>query len=95
MGFPLEFHGVHAAPLAAAHERIRWAVPVPRTDRIRGRSHTCVCQEVQFELCEAGGLAFIRRLRVLQGRVVVHETEWTVTARAVRLWELLLRGRAR
>ncbi|WP_203863579.1 hypothetical protein [Planobispora rosea] len=95
MTFPPGFHGIHAAPLTTTYERIRWVVPVPRTDRIRVRSHTCICREIQFELCEAGGLAFIRRLAPLRGRDVVHETEWTVTTRAVRLWESLLRGQAR
>ncbi|MFC7718826.1 MULTISPECIES: hypothetical protein [Nonomuraea] len=48
-----------------------------------------------FELCQAGGLRFIRRTVREAGAVVVHESDWAVSAVAGRLWELLLGGHAR
>ncbi|WP_433517819.1 hypothetical protein ACQP2T_21105 [Nonomuraea sp. CA-143628] len=95
MLIPLEFHGVHLAPLGAIHKQIEWDLPTSRTARVRVRRHTCCCGNVQFELCEAGGLMFIRRLESSHdGGVVVHETERVRTAQAVHLWDLLLRGQA-
>lgn len=92
---PPEFHGEHFAPLGSVHERIDWDVPTPRTDRVRVRRHTCCCRNVQYEFCEAGGLAFIRRLEFSSGDVAIHETERLLTLKAAHLWELLLRGNAR
>ncbi|GAA2653616.1 hypothetical protein GCM10010412_021870 [Nonomuraea recticatena] len=89
------FHGAHAAAARPGHVAINWTTPTPRCNRISVRRHTCECVPEVFELCQAGGLRFIRRTVREAGAVVVHESDWAVSAVAGRLWELLLGGHAR
>ncbi|GAA4092339.1 hypothetical protein HNR30_006843 [Nonomuraea soli] len=90
-----EYHGLHIAAPAKDHDRVEWFPSVPRVDRVRVRDHTCcVCDEVVFELCTAGGLWFVRRLTV-SAPVSVVESEWQSAREAVELWRRLLRGQAR
>jgi hypothetical protein len=94
MPAPSDLHREHVFPLDPAHERIRWLTPLPHLDRVRVRRRTCSCGDVLFELCEAGGSAFIRRLEISMNKVVVHESSRLPTARAVHLWQRLRRGQA-
>ncbi|GES15221.1 hypothetical protein Amac_088180 [Acrocarpospora macrocephala] len=90
-----EVHGLHVAPAQAGCEVLLWLVPVARADRTRVRQHTCECRATIYELCQAGGLRFIRRtVRGPDGQRV-HETERLVAARAERVWLRLLLGQAR
>ncbi|MEU8248601.1 hypothetical protein [Nonomuraea sp. NPDC048916] len=61
---------------------------------MRVRDHTCDCQAVFYELCQAGGLRFIRRTSRKGGRMVVDESPWVIAAEAEALWRRLLEGRA-
>lgn len=67
-----------------------WTLAVPRTDRVRVRSHSCSCGPVIYELCTAGGLRFIRRIRTVRGRRVIEESEWTNTRECDELWARML-----
>ncbi|WP_244302048.1 MULTISPECIES: hypothetical protein [Microbispora] len=58
------------------------------------RRHTCECRPTIYELCQAGGLLFVRRTE-REGEVKVHETERLVSARIEPLWTKLLTGEAR
>lgn len=89
------FHGAHVAAAQSGCMAIDWTAPVARCSNVRVRSHTCECASELFELCQAGGLLFIRRTLRKAGADVVHESGWVVSAVAERLWELLLRGQAR
>ncbi|MEO3853320.1 hypothetical protein [Acrocarpospora sp. B8E8] len=90
-----EVHGLHVAPAQAGCEVLLWLLPVARADRTRVRQHTCECRATIYELCQAGGLRFIRRtVRGPDGQRV-HETERLVAARAERVWLRLLLGQAR
>jgi hypothetical protein len=90
-----EYHGVHVADPREGCVGVDWSEPTPRTTRVRVREITCECSSVIYEVCQAAGLMFIRRT-VRAGRsVVVHESEWSLTAEVERLWSLLLAGRAR
>jgi hypothetical protein len=86
-----EYHGLHVAPPQDGHELLAWANPTARCCRIRVRHHTCNRCTPRYELCVAGGLAFIRR----SADGETHETVWTTTAEAERVWAAMLRGEAR
>ncbi|WP_431898674.1 hypothetical protein [Nonomuraea sp. bgisy101] len=85
----------HVAQLTDAYEPIDWAIEVPRADRVRVKSYTCDCVPVFYELCQAAGLMFIRRLSRGGDVTVVHESPWMRCAEVEGLWERLLRGEAR
>lgn len=86
-----EYHGLHTAPLQDDHERLAWASPTARCERVRVRRHTCNRCAPRYELCVAAGLAFVRRS--VDG--VIHETAWTAAAETEQVWASLLRGTAR
>lgn len=89
------YHGTHITSVQANHEKIKWCVPVRRSDRIRVRKHTCDCKATIYELCQSGGLLFVRRtVRGPEGPVV-HESERLITARVETLWLKILMGQAR
>lgn len=95
MGLPSEVHGIHVASLHPAHEKLHWQKPAQRANGVRVRLHTCECKETLYELCQAGGLVFVRRsLRLAKG-TTVDETEWLMHSKALRLWQLLLLGEAK
>jgi hypothetical protein len=97
------WHSLHPAPLQDGHERLTWWPPTHRTTRVRVRAHTCECAPVIYELCQATGLMFIRRVvrsdadADADAKVEdeVRETAWLPSARTKRLWTLLLEGLAR
>jgi hypothetical protein len=69
-----------------------WLVPTRFGDHYRVRSWTCDCRKVYYELCAAGGLAFLRR--VAQGDPpTVHESARMPHAQAREMWTALLTGR--
>ena len=86
------WHGLHAVPLQVGYEPIDWQPPSPRAHRVRVRRHSCECASVVYELCQAGGLMFIRRTVRSPDGDEAHETAWLTSARTVRLWNLLLQG---
>jgi hypothetical protein len=82
----------------AAHRdcvRIDWNPVRPDVERLRVRDHTCDCQPVFYELCQAGGQRCIRRTTRKGGRVVVEESGRTVASKTDILWTMLLHGHAR
>jgi hypothetical protein len=89
------FHGMHVAPLQARHVLVEWRPARPRCDRVRVRRHTCDCRATFYELCQAGGLYFVRRTHRQDGNVVVHESPWTTAMEGEELWQCLLLGEAR
>ncbi|MFD8528609.1 hypothetical protein ACFV0L_14460 [Streptosporangium canum] len=88
------YHGVHPAAPQADYEWLMWRDCAPRADRVRIREHTCECRTVVYELCQAGGLLFIRRT-YRSDAVLMHESEWLRTADGERLWLRVLLGQAR
>ncbi|GIH75127.1 hypothetical protein [Planobispora longispora] len=88
------YHGIHPASPQAGYERLLWRECAPRADRVRVRNHTCECQNVVYELCQAGGLSFVRRIYRSDG-VIEHQTTWLRAPEAERLWTRILLGQAR
>ncbi|WP_101788782.1 hypothetical protein [Nonomuraea indica] len=85
----------HVAQPCGTPFAIDWFREQPRTERVRVRAHTCACQPVFYELCQAGGVRFIRRTTVRRGRMKAMESPRAHAVVVDHLWELLLTGRAR
>ncbi|MEU8271290.1 hypothetical protein AB0B89_29540 [Sphaerisporangium sp. NPDC049002] len=75
-------------------ERLTWLPPVDAT-RVRVVAWTCDCRAVFFELCEAGGMAFVRRTVQRNKRPEITETHRMRVRHAWDLWTSLLSGMAR
>ncbi|MEV0312046.1 hypothetical protein [Nonomuraea fuscirosea] len=86
-----DYHGWHVQPLQPDHAQVAWYEPHRRVPRIRVSVHTCGCQATVYELCAAGGQAFVRRTD--RETKTVHETAWMATAAARRIFELILSGK--
>lgn len=91
---PPPYHGIHVPPPRDDGKLIRWLLPTNRSDRVRVRRHTCECRPTVYELCQSGGLLFIRRTNREGGQVEVRETERLIAVRIEPLWTRLLRGEA-
>ncbi|MFC0862366.1 hypothetical protein ACFHYQ_08655 [Sphaerimonospora cavernae] len=91
---PEPYHGTHAAAAQPDAVTIRWLKPQPRSARIRVKEHTCECKARIYELCQAGGLFFVRRTDRAQNGQQVMETEWLPSARMRELWHDIITGRA-
>jgi hypothetical protein len=63
--------------------------------RVRVVAWTCDCRAVFYELCQAGGMAFIRRTLQRDQCPEVGETHRMRVAQARELWALILSGMAR
>lgn len=89
-----DFHGPHiGSPLPDA-EAVDWSEQVPRFTRVRVLRHTCECKPYVYELCAAGGLAWVRRTSRLGSAPSVTESDPASFSRAEALWEKLLNGAA-
>ncbi|TQS05408.1 hypothetical protein FLX08_39735 [Microbispora hainanensis] len=86
--------GIHPAAEQRECEEIEWLESLPRAASIRVRRHTCDCQPVVYELCQAGGLMFVRRYDRSDG-VLIEESEWLRPPAAEHLWTRILLGQAR
>jgi hypothetical protein len=86
--------GLHVAAAHIQAELLEWEPPIPRVNRIRVRTHTCVCQSPIFELCAAGGLCFVRRITG-ESPAVIEESAWLSARAGEKLWWRILRGQAR
>ena len=86
--------GIHPAAQQRGCEEIKWVKSRPRAASIRVRRHTCDCRRVVYELCQAGGLMFVRRYDRSDG-VLIEESEWVRPPAAEHLWTRILLGQAR
>ncbi len=85
----------HPLPLQDGHRILIWR-PLYRFERARVMAWTCSEHRItSYELCEAGGVSFIRRTVVNKGRRIVSETEAWSCEEARVVWAALLAGRAR
>jgi hypothetical protein len=74
---------------------VEWCEPLPRFQRVRVRRHTCECKPRVYELCTAGGLAWVRRTDRLKSMVKVSESHPRLVGEAEELWSMILAGRAK
>ncbi|MFI6294939.1 hypothetical protein ACIBEJ_25340 [Nonomuraea sp. NPDC050790] len=85
----------HVAAKQRGSGRLRWYALDPYGRRVRVADWTCACQATVYELCLAGGRAFIRR--TVQGEPVarMHETDWGSLGETRETWAALLAGYVR
>lgn len=83
---------IHPATASPQAKHITWTPRPDGMDRARVTQWTCAdCRKTWYELVQAGGLLYIRRLSASQDM-------WTrgmVHAEAITLWGELLNGQAR
>ncbi|GIH73112.1 hypothetical protein [Sphaerimonospora thailandensis] len=91
---PVPYHGIHAAAAQPDAVMVRWLKPQRRCARVRVKEHTCECKVRIYELCQAGGLFFVRRTDRGRSGQQVMETEWLPSVRAQELWHNIITGRA-
>ncbi|MEU8103483.1 hypothetical protein AB0C18_07135 [Nonomuraea muscovyensis] len=87
--------GRHVPAARDVEVLIDWIPETARTDRVRVRDHTCSCAPVSYELCQAGGLRFIRRTTVQPGDLQIMESPRAHATAVDDLWQLLVAGKAR
>ncbi|GGL50598.1 hypothetical protein GCM10014719_59910 [Planomonospora parontospora subsp. antibiotica] len=75
-------------------KRLDWHPP-RLGERVRVIAWTCKCRVPFYELCEAGGQAFIRRTVYEGNGWKVRETSRRRSAEAHAMWTALLSGLAR
>ncbi|GHE30251.1 hypothetical protein GCM10017673_36140 [Streptosporangium violaceochromogenes] len=85
----------HVAMAQRGHMRLVWHEPYQGVGRLRVVAWTCDCRATLYELCHAGGQAFIRRTLQLDGDRRVHETYRWPVCQAGEVWRALLSGEAR
>jgi hypothetical protein len=85
----------HVSMMRRDCERLRWNVVNSGRHRVRVVVWTCSCRATVYELCTAGGRAFIRRTVQAEPRAVVCETAWGSPEEAWENWAALLSGRVR
>ncbi|TMR89360.1 hypothetical protein EJK15_61240 [Nonomuraea basaltis] len=87
--------GVHVPELRAGYTLLKWESTRPPAERVRVREYTCDCQPTFYELCQAGGLLFIRRTRRRGREILIDESAPTRYAKAMIVWGRLLSGLVR
>jgi hypothetical protein len=75
--------------------RLRWYAVNSGRFRVRVVVWTCPCRATVYELCEAGGRAFIRRTVQAEPVATACETAWEPPWEAWENWAALLSGRVR
>ncbi|MEU9887067.1 hypothetical protein [Sphaerisporangium sp. NPDC051011] len=75
-------------------QRLVW-LPPGDSSRVRVLAWTCDCRSVFFELCHAGGMAFIRRTVQKRKAPEVTETHRMGVAEGRQVWQAILVGMAR
>jgi hypothetical protein len=56
-----DLHGRHVSAAALARTAITWTPERPH-GQVRVRDYTCECKPVVYELCQSGGVTFIRKM---------------------------------
>lgn len=71
------YHGPHAASRQPDAEVVVWHTPDTFVERVRVVRHTCECRARIYELCAAGGLAWVRVTDRLGRSAAVKESSIT------------------
>ncbi|TMR14307.1 hypothetical protein ETD86_29005 [Nonomuraea turkmeniaca] len=86
--------GTHVPVPRSGYTPLRWDPEQPGA-RARVRAYTCDCQPTYYELCQAGGLLFIRRTRRSGREIQVDEGARLRQSEAMIMWTRLLEGLVR
>jgi hypothetical protein len=87
--------GIHVPEPLPDCIQLRWDPVHPPVERVKVRAYTCSCRPTFYELCQAGGVLFIRRTRRDGEAIAVEEGGRAVRARAMIVWNQVLEGSAR
>lgn len=87
-------HGIHV-PRAWGATEVEWLGEPRRFDRVRVSAHTCWCKATMYELCHAGGLAFVRRTLQREPHLVVSDSHPMLSREADDLWQMIITGEAK
>ncbi|GAA3111567.1 hypothetical protein [Streptosporangium carneum] len=94
--YPPRCQSPHVASPRSHCERLTWNAPREREKgRVRVVRWTCDCEAIFFELCQAGGLRFIRRTKRTAGNPLVEESDRWPATEADAVWAALLFGLVR
>ncbi|MER7129433.1 hypothetical protein [Streptosporangium saharense] len=74
--------------------KLVWRAPCP-VEPVRVIEWSCECRSTVYELCLAGGQAFLRRTHHFNGARQVHETYRWPIREGYGVWRALLCGQAR
>jgi hypothetical protein len=85
-----DYHGRHVPDGGDAPVVIQWSPAVSRGGRVRVQDYTCECRRVVYELCSAGGVAFIRRRRMVYGKSISDEFTTGLSSKVREIWEQML-----
>ncbi|GAA3169216.1 hypothetical protein GCM10010486_40250 [Nonomuraea roseoviolacea subsp. carminata] len=90
-----ECSGCHVRMTGRTIRVIDWELEAPWGKRARVRAHTCSCEPVVYELCQVGGVRFIRRTSTHGRRRIMQVSPRMSADDADRMWQLVLAGMAR
>ncbi|MFC4016084.1 hypothetical protein ACFOY2_53360 [Nonomuraea purpurea] len=85
----------HPMPAAEDCEELNWIVPRQEERLVRVIAWTCDCAAIFYELCQTGGLRFIRRNHNKQGTWTIAESDRWPARQAAAQWTALLLGHLR
>ncbi|MEU4573014.1 hypothetical protein ACBI99_25430 [Nonomuraea sp. ATR24] len=85
----------HPAPVRADCVAIEWWPGRPLITSVRVRDFTCDCEKTYYELCQIGGMRFIRWIRIRRSGLISDECLPGRAAEIDDLWARLLLGAAR
>lgn len=85
----------HVAMIQNGCARLSWHSPFPGVERVRVLAWTCSCKAMVYELCQAGGRTFIRRVLQREGQPEIRETYRWSPNEAQQVWSNLLSGHLR
>lgn len=83
-------HGRHVPAGRAEELSIVWTPEAVRPSPVRVRDYSCPCQVPYYELCQAEGVRFIRRVHVNGDESIVDESPRDRAPKVDELWARLL-----
>ena len=91
---PDRLHGAHVPIRRGSVRQLQWWEPTP-AERVRVLAWTCDCQARFYELCQSGGMVYIRRTVQKDPEPEISETHRWPVQEGWRVWLDLLTGEVR
>jgi hypothetical protein len=91
---PDRLHGAHVPIRRGSVRQLQWWEPTP-AERVRVLAWTCDCQARFYELCQSGGMVYIRRTVQKDPEPEISETHRWPVQEGWRVWFDLLTGEVR
>ncbi|GAA2302849.1 hypothetical protein GCM10010149_60300 [Nonomuraea roseoviolacea subsp. roseoviolacea] len=85
--------GCQLVLLSRELREIDWEPEAEWTERVRVCEYACACKHVLYELCQAGGLRFVRKIKSWGRRRTMEASPRMNAVRANLLWRQWLCGR--